>query len=618
MKKIIQIIPVVSLLLIVFVKYADTVDDLDLWWHLKSGQVIYETHTIPERDHFAFTSYTTEKTSKIGTEKAATAGMPSERINSFLSSGFIKRNWLSQLVFYLFYLSGGFKGIGILKSSVFVIAFLVLYWAMRRRGAGQWTAFLVLCLIAYIGKDFNYTRPQIFSYLFFTGMLYTLFDFRRGGKSIYILPALMIIWANIHGGFTLGVIIVLAFTFAEFIKYFLHNVFGISKISCLHKKQLQILAIFAAGSAFASLISPSGYKTFQFPWILKHSIFGTIEEYHKPMLYEYHAYWVMLLLVVICILVLILIRRLDLADLFLCMAVILPSLSSNKYIMYFALGTGIFLSFAMTCAGTSIKEKDRYKKLFSTAGPSKINLQGVLSLLLAIVSIFLLIKTAVSGDMLKFDMRENRYPSGAVTFIKETGLGGNMFNLFNSGGYIVWRLYPDYKVFIYGRAVNETAFFHYNQIVNASSGNDAGSSGPLWKRLLDAYNVNFILTSALTTTGNIIPLVDRLFQDGEWELIYEDGKSMIFLKVSPNNYDLLHQHYIPKEKIFDEIISEGIQGIAETPATWGYYETLGFIYMKQNRFDKALIMFDKYLSMNPNNQSIRKLYDLLKRYPGKH
>ncbi len=107
-----------------------------------------------------------------------------------------------------------------------------------------------------------------------------------------------------------------------------------------------------------------------------------------------------------------------------------------------------------------------------------------------------------------------------------------------------------------------------------------------------------------------------LYQDSEWELIYEDGKLMIFLKASQNNYDFIHQRYLSKEKIYDEIISECNLGIAETPATWGYYETLGFIYMKQNRFTDAAIMFQKYLTMNPNNANVQYYYDLLKNYMG--
>ena len=616
MKKILHIIPVFSLLVIVFLTYANTVDDLDLWWHLKTGQVIFETLRIPDKDEFSYTSYVPGHIRNIGTEHGETTKLPSEDINRFLSSGFIKRNWLSQLIFYLTYLYGGFTGIGILKSCIFVSAFLILYLAMKSRGAGQWTAFLVLCLVAYIGRDFNYTRPQIFSFLFFTCMLSILYDFKRGGKSIYLLPLLMVIWANMHGGVILGVIIILAFTAAELMKYVLHSARGMKKFSFLDKNQIRVLALFAALSALASLVSPSGPKTFLFPWILRNSLFATIEEYHRPMLYEYHAYWAMVLLTALCGLILAAMRRLDITDLLLCLTVILPSLRSNKYIIYFALGAGVFLAYAVTCTGIRMKENPLIKGTYDKAGPSGIPLQGALSLLIATASAIALIHISASGDVLEFDMKEKRYPSRAATFIKENRLSGNMFNPFNWGGYLAWRLFPDYRVFIYGRAVNETAFYHFTQIISAANGNASEAGRPLWKRLLDAYNINFILTSALTSTGNIVPLVDRLYQDREWELIYQDGRSLIFLKAAESNYDMLHKHSLSKEKIYDEIISEGKQGIAETPATWGYYETLGFVYMKQNRFEDSLLMFERYLSMNPYNQRVKDSYDLLKRYSG--
>ena len=101
MKKILHIIPVFSLLVIVFLTYANTVDDLDLWWHLKTGQVIFETLRIPDKDEFSYTSYVPGHIRNIGTEHGETTKLPSEDINRFLSSGFIKRNWLSQLIFYL-------------------------------------------------------------------------------------------------------------------------------------------------------------------------------------------------------------------------------------------------------------------------------------------------------------------------------------------------------------------------------------------------------------------------------------------------------------------------------------------------------------------------------------
>jgi hypothetical protein len=609
--KISQNVLIFSVLITVFLTYANNVDDFDFWWHLKQGQLIYETGTIPQKDHFAYTTYIPESISKIGKDEVTPNELPSEKNNQYWLTS-IQRNWLSQLILYLIYLMGGFKGVGIFKSAIFVLTYLILYLTMLRRGAGLLSSFFILCLIAYIGIDFNYTRPQIFSFLLFPCILYTLYDFRKGGKSIYFLPLLMLLWANLHGGFILGVLIIFVFTFAELLKYSLHNTFGMSKISPLTKGKLKKLVLLSITSGFASQINPNGYKTFLFPFIQEKSIFATIEEYHRPMLYEYHAYWLMLFLIGITILILIKAKHLDLTELFLSIIVIPPSLRSIRYIIFFALGTGVFLAHSMTYISKRIGELNSFKKLLDRTGVPKTDLKGYFSLLLALLSLIIVIKIGTSNGVPGFDLREKRYPSGAVTFIKENKIPGNMFNPYNWGGYLVWHLYPDYRVFMYGRTLNETAFFDYNQILKTERGKDIDV--PLWKRLLDAYNVNFILTNAVSSNGNIIPLVDMLYISNDWELIYTDGKSMIFLRAAPGNQDIIRKYQLSKEKIYNEIINECEQGIAGTPATWGYYETLGYIYMKKNRFNDALSMFQKYLAMNPNNKTVRYYYDLLKQY----
>ncbi len=209
-----------SLLLIVFLTYANRVYDLDLWWHLKNGQLIYETLSIPQKDYFAYTTEVPESISKIGKDEVASTELPLEGTHWFWSIN-LKGSWLAELIFYLVYLLGGFTGLGIFKSIIFVLTYLLLYLTMLRREAGHLSTFLILCLITSIGIDFNHTRPQIFSFLLFSCLLYILYDFRKGGKSFYFLPLLMFIWANLHGGFILGVFVTFIFTFAEFLKYLL-------------------------------------------------------------------------------------------------------------------------------------------------------------------------------------------------------------------------------------------------------------------------------------------------------------------------------------------------------------------------------------------------------------
>ena len=537
MKRIVHYIPILFLLLIVFMVYANKVDDLDLWWHLKSGQVIYETRAIPQEDNFSYTTEISDNIIYTIKDNVSLKYLPLEKSNLYWTIG-LSHSWFSQLILYLSYLMGGFTGVGILKSIIFVTAYLVLYLTMLKREANHLSSLFVLCLIALIGIDFNYTRSQIFSFLLFPCVLYILYDFRKEGKSIYFLPPLMLLWANLHGGFILGILLIFTFTFAELLKFLFKNKFALSIISPLPQKRLKILVIFFFVSILTSLINPNNYKPFLFPYMHEKSIFRTIEEYHSPMLYEYHAYWFMLALVIIFIVISIKRKRLDLSELFILIIVVLLSLKSIRYIIFFALGSGVFLAHSMTCLYTQLKEWRLIKNLLNRPVFQK----GVSSLVVAILSSLILMGVVISGKILQFDMGDKGYPSGAINFIKENKPSGNMFNPYNWGGYLIWHLYPEYRVFIDGRTLNETAFLHTSLIFKAEQGKNLKIA--LWKQLLDAYGVNFIITNAVSSSGKIIRLVDMLYIDNGWKLVYADGKSIIFIRNTPENYTIINYCHI--------------------------------------------------------------------------
>ena len=583
---------VASLLLIVFMTYANTVDDLDFWWHLRHGQLVYETHSVQNKDLFAHTTYG-------------------------LSADSLTNSWLFQLMLYTIYKFTGFTGVGIAKSVVFVLTYLLLYLTMLKRGAGRASSFLVLCLVAFIGIDFNYTRSQLMSFFMFSCVLYVLYGFRREGKHIYLLPVLVALWANLHGGFILGVYTVLIFAFGESVKYLLKSTSVAPSFQPLPAPLIRNLVLFSLISVLASSLNPNGFNVGLFPL---HFIFSgsageqsmvlrLIEEYQRPMLYEYHAYWFMLVLVIIFAVLMTALKRLDLTELLLVSAAAIASFKSIRFIIIFALGSGVFLAYAMTCLGGWLKGKEALSAFSEKAA----RLQRVSALSLIALSVLAVTGSVLSGDVLRFDMRERRYPSGAVSFLKANKIQGNMYNYYDWGGYLIWQLAPGYKVFYDGRDIGEKVFLHYSQIVNAEAGGHH-EKVPLWKTLLDTYNVTFVVTRAVSPSGSLIPLSAALYEDSGWKLVYADGKSMIFLKDTDANRDILSRHALHKDKLFDEIIAECEQGIRDTPATWGYYEILGLTYMKVNRFTEALAMFEKYLSMNPRNATVRDNYYLLKQY----
>jgi len=610
--KVLQYLPVSLLLILVVLTYSNRADDPDFWWHLKQGEFIYTTHSIPVKDEFASTTYVADQVANDVVPAKSSIQLQPKNKTDFWVKNNLKLSWFAQLLLYIVYLFLGIPGIAVFKACIFALAFLAIYLTMLKRGSAPLASFLVLALIATIAVDFNYTRPQIFSFLIFPCMLYTLHDFRTGGKTLFGLPILMLLWANLHGGFILGVIVLVVFVFAESVKYMIHSWFQLPAVGSLKLNDLKKLLIVALLSIAASLLSPNGYEPFLFPFVQMHSVFRAIQEYRRPMLYEYHAYWGMLAMVVLSIIIAAIRRHLDLTELAVAAVVILASLNGLRFIPFLAFGTATFLSFAITSASrwmlqTGLMEKIVKKLPWLTQGAIVL-----ISLLLCTTLVTMAASDIISGRVLRAEVRERWYPSGAVEFIRKNAPQSNMFNQFNWGGYLIWTLGPRYKTFVDGRCTSENAFLHYEYILTAVE--DADTAHPLWKRLLDAYKVNLILVSAVSTAGVIHPLVDKLYVNPEWELVFKDGKSLIFLRDTPGNRPIITANRISKEAIIDEIIAECEAGIKETPATWGYYEILGYTYFKKNRSADALGMFNKYLSMNPHNENVRGMRDTLRQY----
>jgi len=601
-------LPLFLMLVLVILTYSNTADDTDFWWSLKHGEFIYTTHGIPSRDEYSFTTYSADRIAK----DLNPSRVGSEKESDFWVNHNIRQGWLAQLLFYVVYRVSGFLGIAIFKSLLFAFAYLAAFFSMLKRGGKPLASLLVLALIALIGADFNYTRTQLFSFWLFTSMLYMFYDFKEGGKTIYALPILMLVWANLHGGFILGDVILAIIASAETIKYVMHRRFPLLSAGSLRLQDLKKLLGITLLSLIASLVNPNGYTSFLFPYYLGHSAFGTIMEYMSPMLYEYHAYWGMLALVVISLAVALIRKRFDLTDLAVSTVVIVGSLRGIRFIPFFALGTAPVLASALSSSWERLIESQLVKRILSPLpGVSRV-VRLATSLLICIVLVAAISHKVIEGRVVRAEVRESWYPTAAAAFIKQEGLRGNMYNLYAWGGFLIWALGPEQKTFVDGRNTNENAFLQYFSILTAETGNDPVH--PLWKRLLDAYGVDVILVSAVSTAGVIQPLVDRLYADSQWELVFADGKSMVFLRDTVENRPVVLAHRISKEAILDEIIAECQAGITASPATWGYYEVLGYTYFKKNRPADALAMFNKYLSMNPRNENVKAIRDILQHY----
>lgn len=149
----------------------------DFWWHVATGRMIAQTGEIPRADQFSYTQ----------------AGQ-----------AYYNQPWLAQLLMYGGYASGGAALLIFVQTLLIAGSFALLYAICRREGAGVRVAVMCTLLGALVAMDNWQIRPQTYAVPLCIATLGILLAWRRSGHGpLWGLPLIMLIWANLHGTFTL-------------------------------------------------------------------------------------------------------------------------------------------------------------------------------------------------------------------------------------------------------------------------------------------------------------------------------------------------------------------------------------------------------------------------------
>ncbi len=493
------------------------VADPDFFWHLKTGEWMWENRQLMTKDVFSYT----------------TSPVLTAREQIILTS-----YWLSQISFHLFYLMGGIPGIFILRAMV---AAALLYFLIKRKHGDNalYGGLLVLCFVVIL-KLFPMERPQVFSFLFFALLLYLAEKIRdpetaRPLAYVVMVPLLMIIWANFHGGIILGQAVVTLLLLTEGLKFFHPS------LSPGGKKEYRQLLAAGIGGLIGSLVNPNTYhltlELYKAP--LDHTAF--LMEYQPTTVLfsdQKDPAFILFWLVELAAGVAVFLRRkkLDITEVALLAGTGYFAFTRMRYIPF-------FLIVALPVIG----------RAFSEAGIIRLARAGVLCLALFSAVFFSwnarpYLRAASVGAYIQNYV----FPLAAGEFIAGNRLKGNMYNYYDWGGYLIWRLFPEHKVFIDGRVLSENIFRQSLNIAGASPALIMGQ--PAWKSVLNAYSVNYVITRyTFPDDGSIVPLVPALLNDPEWVPVFFKSGAAIFVKETPENYSVTRKYSIPREVIRNEL-----------------------------------------------------------------
>ena len=572
-EKIIAAATLLVLFLAFFLNYVTVgLSDYDFWWHLATGRYIVETRSLPSEDPFSFVHELDEN----------------KKISNPLGQAFnLKQYWLAQIVFYGVHQAFGTKGIIALRGILLTLTTLVLLLWYRKQGTRFFIIFLMLFLSHYVLLLYTGDRPVLFTALFSVLLFYLLDDYKRNrSKFIYLIIPLMLVWANLLGGFIIGIVIIGIFLSGEAL-----NLFVLKKTE--NKKQFFMLAIVSILAIAASSLNPNGLKAFIALTPKYRDVFqvGT-QEYMSPFkLYALKIsspHWAYIVLFALFFFVVLpRWRRVDAAYLVLASGLLYMSADAIRYVLFFGtIGALIIGHEADQLA------KDPFEKL--THKWPRIEL--VLGILL-LGSSLLYASGFVRVEKARLDSKVNIVqPDGASNFIRDSHMSGNIYSDMGSGGYLIWKLYPQNQVFTDTRALNYTVLKEYQWIITAKASLQdkelPPGKKPLWERLLDHYRINIVVLNTKDVVGAVPPLILSLLDHPAWAAVYHDLNTIVFVRETSEYRNVIEKHRQKKEDVYNVMI---VRYIALAEADHNnplYLESLGDIFVSMGKYPDALKAYE--------------------------
>jgi hypothetical protein len=179
MEKRLRYVAIASLFLIILPLCLFKVESLDFGWHLKAGEYIWTTHSIPTHDIFTYISE---------------------------GNRWVDSHWLFQLVLYGVHAVGGIPGVIFLRVTLVVATFVLLLSNVYRKE--YLPVSILVCLPAlFIAHQRFLIRPELVSLFFLAAFFYFAERFsERPRLYLVVIPLCQAIWANMHGLHILGVV----------------------------------------------------------------------------------------------------------------------------------------------------------------------------------------------------------------------------------------------------------------------------------------------------------------------------------------------------------------------------------------------------------------------------
>lgn len=463
---------------------AKNATDPDFGWHLRTGEYIVTTQSIPYQDFFSYTA---------------------------TGETWVTHEWFTQVVMYLLYQAGG------IFALVFFFALLatLTFWSVYLRCEGKpYLAAFVVLFAALAAAPIWGIRPQTLSLFLTSAFLYVLDRYRHNGNwkiLVWLLP-LMLVWANSHGSFALGPFLILIYLVGSLLEKFLK--WNDSNETSLVTRHLT-LVLLACIAIIA--INPNGIELYPYPFqTLSSRVIQTyIQEWQPPNFHDAGVQPFAWMLVATLGALAAARKRVDLVQIILLVGFTYASLRAARQISIWVLIAAPILSAALLDLYDLVPWKIKIR--FNEHPPLFAQIfNGAILVLVALVVLVRISTTVLDQPRAERDF----FPVAAVEWMQRENQRGPIFNLYDWGGYLIWKMYPQERVFIDGRSdlyglTGDQVVSEYLATVNG---------GKNWRDALEKYRVRLVLIPGDT------PLATLLSNEANWERVFGDETAVIFAR----------------------------------------------------------------------------------------
>ncbi len=463
-----------------FTMAARGITDPDVWWHLRTGQLILQNHSLFHTDPYSFTRF----------------GQP-----------WINHEWLSEVLLFGIYRISGFGGLIVVFAAVIAATFLLVF---RRSPGRPYLAALMTLWGAVASATTWGVRPQMFSLLLASIFLVLLEASEERPNLLWWTVPLMLLWVNLHAGYPIGLAFIALFLVGEKFEAAVRPEPWQKSLPRLKRLAMAFTLCLAL-----VVVNPNGVRIYWYPFetLRSAAMHRFIHEWFSPDFHDPTYLPLLLMLLALVASLALSPRRPRLRNLVMLLATIPAALRSIRHIPILVL----IIAPVLAELAESWLQESGVTRLFRTPPIRSASRTFVINFLVLFAFAAFTIVRVRQVVSRQAETEAAHFPLAAAAFLQQDHPPGPMMNHYNWGGYFIWKLYPQYRVFMDGRAdVYGDAFM-----------TDFSACYYLtddWRKSLQTWGIR---TLVLPPDA---PLIIALRIRPEWKQVYADPEAVILTR----------------------------------------------------------------------------------------